>query len=50
MREETSRLSKHPKVASRIIELETEKEYRRRMQAFLREDRVLQELEKIAFW
>ncbi|NCW16040.1 MAG: hypothetical protein EBW38_12530, partial [Rhodobacteraceae bacterium] len=34
---------------SQIIELEAEKEARRRMQALSREDRVLQELEKIAF-
>jgi hypothetical protein len=47
--EESSRLRKHPKVAARIIELEAEKEARRRMQALSREDRVLQELEKIAF-
>ena len=47
--EESSRLKKHPKVAARIIELEAEKEARRRMQALSREDRVLQELEKIAF-
>ena len=47
--EESSRLRKHPKVAARIIELEVEKEARRRMQALSREDRVLQELEKIAF-
>ena len=47
--EESSRLKKHPKVAARIIELKAEKEARRRMQALSREDRVLQELEKIAF-
>ena len=47
--EEASRLRRHPKVAARIIELETEKEARRRMQALSREDRVLQELENIAF-
>ena len=47
--EESSRLGKHPKVAARIIELEAEKDARRRMQALSREDRVLQELEKIAF-
>ena len=47
--EESSRLRKHPKVAARIMELEAEKEARRRMQALSREDRVLQELEKIAF-
>ena len=37
------------KVAARIVELEAEKEARRRMQALSREDRVLQELEDIAF-
>ena len=47
--EESSRLRRHPKVAARILELEAEKEARRRMQALSREDRVLQELEKIAF-
>jgi len=47
--EEASRLRRHPKVAARIVELEAEKEARRRMQALSREDRVLQELEKIAF-
>ena len=47
--EEASRLRRHPKVAARIIELETEKEARRRMQALYREERLLQELEKIAF-
>ena len=47
--EEASRLRSHPKVAARIEELEAEKEARRRMQALSREDRVLQELEKIAF-
>ena len=46
---EASRLRRHPKVAARIIELEAEKEARLRMQALSREDRVLQELEKIAF-
>jgi len=47
--EEASRLRKHPKVSARILELETEKEARRRMQALSREDRILQELENIAF-
>ena len=47
--EEASRLRRHPKVAARIEELEAEKAARRRMQALSREDRVLQELEKIAF-
>ena len=47
--EKFSRLRKHPKVAARIIKLEAEKETRRRMQALSREDRVIKELEKIAF-
>ena len=47
--EEASRLRRHTKVAARIEELEAEKEARRRMQALSREDRVLEELEKIAF-
>ena len=47
--EEASRLRRHPKVAARIVELEAEKEARRRMQALSREGRVPQELEKIAF-
>ena len=47
--EESSRLRKHHKVAARILELEAEKEARRRMQALSREDRVLKELEEIAF-
>lgn len=47
--EESSRLRWHPKVAARIIELEAEKEARRRMQALSREDRILNELEDIAF-
>ena len=47
--EEASRLRRHPKVAARIIELEAEKEARLRMQALSRKDKVLQELEKIAF-
>ena len=47
--EEAARLRRHPKVAARLIELESEKEARRRMQALSREDRVLQELEKLAF-
>ena len=41
--EESSRLRRHPKVAARILELEAEKDARRRMQALSREDRVLQE-------
>jgi len=47
--EESSRLRKYPKVAARKIELEVEKEARWRMQVLSREDRVLHELEKIAF-
>ena len=39
--EEASRLRRHPKVAARIMELEAEKEARRRMQALSREDKVL---------
>ena len=47
--EEASRLRRHPKVSTRILELEKEKEDRRRLQAVSREERVLNELEKIAF-
>ena len=47
--EEASRLRRHPKVSTRILELETEKEARRRLQAVSREERVLNELESIAF-
>ena len=47
--EEASRLSRHPKIAARLRELEAEKEAERRMQALSREDKVLQLLEKIAF-
>ncbi len=47
--EEASRLRKHPKVSTRILELENEKEARRRLQAVSREERVLNELEAIAF-
>ena len=47
--EAASRLSKNPKVAARILELETEKEAMWRVQALSREDRVLKELEKIGF-
>ena len=47
--EEASRLMKHPKVSTRILELEKEKEDRRRLQAVSREERVLNELESIAF-
>ena len=47
--EEASRLRKHPKVSTRILELEKEKEARRRLQAVSREERVLNELERIAF-
>ena len=47
--EEASRLRRHPKVSARILELENEKKDRRRLQAVSREERVLKELEKIAF-
>ena len=47
--EEASRLRRHPKVSTRILELENEKEARRRLQAVSREERVLNELESIAF-
>jgi hypothetical protein len=47
--EASSRLRKNPKVAARILELETEKEVRLRMQALSRQDRVLKELENIGF-
>ena len=47
--EEASRLRRHPKVSTRISELEKEKEARRRLQAVSREERVLNELERIAF-
>lgn len=47
--EESSRLRKHPKVSARIVELEAEKEARQRVQALSREDRILNELEDIAF-
>ena len=47
--EEASRLRKHPKVSTRILELEEEKAARRRLQAVSREERVLNELEAIAF-
>ena len=47
--EEASRLRRHPKVSARILELENEKEDRRRLQAVSREERVLNELERIAF-
>ena len=46
---EASRLRRHPKVSTRFLELEKEKEARRRLQAVSREERVLNELEKIAF-
>ena len=42
-------MSKNPKVAARISELETEKDARLRMQALSREDKVLRELEKVGF-
>ena len=47
--EEASRLRRHPKVSTRILELEKEKEARRRLQAVSRGERVLNQLEKIAF-
>ena len=47
--EEASRLRRHPKVSARILELEKEKEARRRLQAVSRKERVLNEMEKIAF-
>ena len=47
--EEASRLKRHPKVSTRILEIEEEKEARRRLQAVSREERVLNELESIAF-
>ncbi len=47
--EEASRIRKHPKVSTRILELEKEKEARRRLQAVSREERVLNELDRIAF-
>ena len=47
--EEASRLRRHPKVSTRILELGEEKEARRRLQAVSREERVLNELERIAF-
>ena len=48
--EESSQPNRHFMVAISIwLELEAEKEPRWRMQALSREDRVLQELEKIAF-
>ena len=46
---EASRLRRHPKVSTRIYELEKEKEARRRLQAVSREEKVLNELERIAF-
>ena len=47
--EEASRLRRHPKVSTRILELEEQKEARRRLQAVSREEKVLNELERIAF-
>ncbi len=47
--EEASRLRRHPKVAARIIELEAEKAHRQRIQALSREERILKELEAVAF-
>ena len=47
--EEASRLRRHPKVAARIVELEAEKAHRQRIQALSREERILKELEAVAF-
>ena len=47
--EESSRLRRHPKVAARIIELEAEKAHRQRIQALSRAERILKELEAVAF-
>ena len=47
--EEASRLRRHPKVAARIIDLEAEKAHRQRIQALSREERILKELEAVAF-
>ena len=47
--EASCRLSKHPKVIARLDQLKAEKEARQRMQALSREDRILNELEDIAF-
>ena len=47
--EEASRLRRHPQVSTRILELDKEKKARRRLQAVSREERVLNELERIAF-
>ena len=47
--EEASRLRRHPKVSTRILELEEQKEARRRLQAVSREEKILNELERIAF-
>ena len=47
--EESSRLRRHPKVAARIIELEAEKAHRQRIQALSREEKILKELEAVAF-
>ena len=47
--EEASRLRRHPKVSTRILELEKENEDRQRLQAVSREERVLNKLESIAF-
>ena len=47
--EESSRLRRHPKVAARIVELEAEKAHRQRIQALSREERILKELEAVAF-
>ena len=47
--DEASRLRRYPKVSTRILELEKGKEARRRLQAVSKEERVLNELESIAF-
>ena len=47
--EESLRLRRHPKVAARIVELEAEKAHRQRIQALSREERILKELEAVAF-
>ena len=47
--EESSQLRRHPKVAARIIELEAEKAHRQRIHALSREERILKELEAVAF-
>ena len=46
---ESSRLRRHPKVAARIFELKAEKAHRQRIQALSQEERILKELEAVAF-